>query len=67
MANRKHRFWCQSCGHEVVSEELLFGQSCPSCESGKMDDWPPDAEGPVTDLADEEGLDYFNRFIAGDR
>ena len=33
---------------------------------GLRQDRPP-IEGPIFDLEDEEGLDYFNRYIAGDR
>jgi len=62
-------YYCQDpqCGHVVKTTEMQYGNTCPKCSKAKLDDWPPDAEGPVTDLSDEQGLDYFNRFIAGDR
>jgi hypothetical protein len=63
-----HRYYCQDpkCGHAVRTKEILCGQTCPTCKKAKMDDWPPNAEAGNV-LGDEESLEYFNRYIAGDR
>jgi predicted nucleic acid-binding Zn-ribbon protein len=64
-----HSYYCQDnkCGHTEKTREILCGQACPKCGKSKMEDWPPNAEGPVSDLRDEQSLEYFNRYVAGDR
>ena len=64
-----HSYYCQdkACGHSVRTRTILCGQKCPKCGKATMDDWPPNAEGSLGDLRDEQSLEYFNRFVAGDR
>jgi hypothetical protein len=59
-------YFCQSCDHSLKSRKLLYGKSCPSCDEGVLDDWPKGVEVGVP-YKDEQSLDYFNRYIAGDR
>lgn len=66
---RPETYFCQnaSCGHAVKTREMQYGEKCPVCGRATMDDFPPDAEVPTNDLKDEQSLDYFNRYVAGDR
>jgi len=68
MASRIAHYYCQDskCGHVVRTKEILCGQKCPACKKAKMDDWPPNAEAGNA-LGNEESLEYFNRYVAGDR
>jgi hypothetical protein len=69
-------FSCDKCGKALRVSDRLAGRVayCPACGKAKLDDWPPGADdwppgavGPLLVLDDEQSLEYFNRYVAGDR
>lgn len=66
---RPETYFCQNaaCGNSIKTKEMQYGVTCQACKKAKMDDWPPDAEAPTSGLEDEASLEYFDRYIAGDR
>lgn len=63
-------YYCDNkkCDYQKKSDKLLHGQVCPKCQKGKLDDFPPNVDmSSGSSGMDEGSLEYFNRYIAGDR